>query len=176
MIICLTGYATSGKSTVAQHLIDKHRFVRVALATPLKRMLSALGLSDDELNGPLKTTISQLLCGRTPRHAMQTLGTEWGRDLISPSLWITLWGQEVDIALAARRSVVCDDLRFKNEFRCAQARGAKVWRVDRPGVKGSQHLSEAEQDSIVPDEIVNNDGTLNQLEQEIESLLLRRVK
>lgn len=171
MIICLTGYATSGKSTVAQYLIDKHRFVKVSLATPLKRMLSALGLTEEEVNGTLKTVPSQLLCGRTPRHAMQTLGTEWGRDNISPSLWVSLWGQEVDIALAARRSVVCDDLRFRNEFRAAQARTARVWRIDRPGVKGSKHLSESDQDNIIPDEILNNDGTVEQLHQEIEAVL-----
>ena len=38
------------------------------------------------IDGDLKEAPTPLFEGRTPRHAMQTLGTEWGRDRIGRDL------------------------------------------------------------------------------------------
>lgn len=49
-----------------------------------KDMLSALRLSQEELHGPpaIRDSPSARLSGRSPRYAMQTLGTDWGRRMI----------------------------------------------------------------------------------------------
>ena len=91
MIIGLTGLAGSGETTVARHLMGMHGFVRHRMAEPLKSMLKALGLTEQQIDGDLKEVPCELLGGKTPRHAMQTLGTEWGRDLISQNLWVKAW-------------------------------------------------------------------------------------
>jgi hypothetical protein len=78
-LIALTGYAGSGKSTLADILACEHGFTVVKFAGPLKAMLRALGLDEREIEGDLKEQPCQLLAGHTPRRAMQTLGTEWGR-------------------------------------------------------------------------------------------------
>ena len=43
-------------------------------------MLYQLGLGEAHIEGALKEVPCELLGGKTPRYAMQTLGTEWGRD------------------------------------------------------------------------------------------------
>lgn len=54
------------------------------------------------------------------RRLLQILGTEWGRDCISESLWVRLWRANVERALEFHpvgkpTLVVCDDVRFDNE-------------------------------------------------------------
>jgi hypothetical protein len=52
------------------------RWRQVKFAGPLKSMCMALGLTEAHIEGHLKEVPCELLCGQTPRHAMQTLGTE----------------------------------------------------------------------------------------------------
>ena len=53
-IIALTGPKGAGKSTVAQHLVDAHGYHRMRFADPVKRMLRAMGLSVEHIDGALK--------------------------------------------------------------------------------------------------------------------------
>ena len=85
-VIAITGQAGSGKTTIAKHLELEYNYVRVRFAEVLKDMLLALGLTEEEINGDLKEKPCSLLLGKTPRHAMQTLGIEWGRNLIHPDI------------------------------------------------------------------------------------------
>ena len=78
--------------------------------------MAAIGLSAEQIDGSLKETPCDLLCGKTPRQAMQLLGTEWGRDLISPDFWVSAWSAAVDRALTGGAiGIVADDCRFLNE-------------------------------------------------------------
>jgi len=53
MILGLSGLAGSGKDTVADILVSKHGFVKVALADPLKRICKEVyDFSDEQLWGP----------------------------------------------------------------------------------------------------------------------------
>src|SRR5262245_6513313 len=89
-IIGLTGKLKSGKTEAALHLCKKG-FTRVRFAGPLKNMMTCLQLTDAEIEGMLKEQPCDLLCGKTPRYAMQTIGTEWGRALIGEDLWVNAW-------------------------------------------------------------------------------------
>ena len=77
-LIGLVGAAHCGKTTVAILLSREHRYVRLRFADTIKDMLRVLGLSDEQLDGNLKEVPTDLLYGKTPRWAMQSLGTEWG--------------------------------------------------------------------------------------------------
>jgi len=123
------GTKGSGKSTVAKRLTIRHEYVRIPFAKPLKDMLRAAGLTDEQLDGSLKETPCALLRGRTPRHAMQTLGTEWGRNTIHPELWTMLWLNAV--RRAERTLVVADDVRFENEATAIRSLGGILVRVVR---------------------------------------------
>jgi len=146
IIIAFAGLAGSGKSTAAMHLVNCHGFRRVRLAGPLKAMLTALGLTAAEIDGDRKEQPCALLGGKTPRWAMQTIGTEWGRELIDPNLWTRAWRAAVD-ALPAGVPVVVDDCRFPNEADAVAEAGGVLVRIERPGAGAGAagHASEAHQ-------------------------------
>ena len=157
-IVGLVGHKESGKSTVAQHLTSQG-FAVVPFAKPLKDMLRAIGLEDVHLTGSLKEKPCHLLLGRTPRWAMQTLGTDWARNTIHPDLWVRLWREA---ALRARTSIVADDVRFENEAATIRRLGGTLVRIIRV-VPDDSHASEVELDSIHCDAFLENNGTIDDL-------------
>lgn len=175
--IGLIGQAGVGKTMVASLLVDAG-YERVKMAGPLKGMLRALGLTDRELEGDLKHEPCRLLGGATPRHAMQTLGTEWGRDLIHPDLWLTAWGETAVRAVAAGATgAVCDDMRFANEAEMIRRLGGIVVKVVGPrrtdmAHAAYSHRSETEMEGIRPDVVIQNFDGPKELALEVERKLL----
>jgi hypothetical protein len=172
MIIGLTGYAGSGKTTAAKHLAEAHGFLQVKFAGPLKAMVRCLGLGDAEIEGNLKESPSAILGGRTPRHAMQTLGSEWGRDLIHPNLWVNAAMAVVDDVLDHGGRVVIDDLRFQNEAEAIKSRGGIIIRIERPGV-GPVNGHESESNPIPHDWAIQNTVGVNHLRLSINHILIK---
>lgn len=174
-IIAVTGLMGSGKSTVAKMLCDKHGFEPMKFAYPLKAMLRALydtcGLDvvtiERKIEGDLKEVPCEYLQGKTPRFAMQTLGTEWGRLLIHPDLWVNMMKYRI---LSCRGNVVIDDCRFSNEARVVKYLGGIVWRVERHE-NIAVHISELGQAEIQPDVVVSNFGDLRDLQRAVETAL-----
>jgi hypothetical protein len=169
-IIGFTGLAGSGKSTAADRLITAHGWQRVRFSGPLKAMLAALGLTDAEIEGDRKEVPCELLCGRTPRHAMITIGTEWGRDLIGPDLWVRAWRAAVD-RMPAGVPVVVEDVRFENEAAAVRAAGGVVVRVVRPGTGqiAAGHVSEAGVVTTGPELV--NDGSIATFLAQVDALV-----
>lgn len=142
----------SGKTTIAEYLTERHGFVRMAMADALKRMfemfLQASGMSAIEAHNVVRDPVLKeqpldVLCGKTPRHAMQTLGTEWGRDQIDPDVWARSAMGRASVAMAAGHSVVFDDIRFPNEAEAVAHAGGFMVSVERPGATlTSAHPSE----------------------------------
>jgi hypothetical protein len=168
----------SGKTTVARYLAG-HGFYTVPMAGPLKRMTRVfLELSD---YGP--NTIEELLTANkeerlaginvTPRHLMQTLGTEWGRACVHPDVWVQLWETMANRYLSGGDPVVVDDVRFPNEADMIRSLGGELWSVYRPGASHSSgHASEGSLDDY-PDFTgwLINDSSLLDLYQKVEFLL-----
>lgn len=169
-LIGLSGYAGSGKSEAARVLIhagwDRRKF-----AAPLKGMLQFFlayqGAAADHIQrmieGDLKEVPSAMLGGQTPRHAMQALGTEWGRMRLSDSLWVD----------AAMRNLpprtVFDDCRFENEAAAIRDRGGVIVRIVRPGVGPvNAHVSE---NLVEPDLVILNTGTIAELQNQLVNLI-----
>lgn len=172
MVIALTGLMNAGKSTVADYLVTRHHFVHLKFAHGLKSMLRTLGLTEDEIEGARKELPCDKLNGRSPRYAMQTLGTEWGRVCMGQDFWVNLLVQKVQRFFVHER-VVIDDCRFPNEARAVQQDlGGKVWRISRGvGTVASMHASEADQIGVVADTVVLNNGTIDDLLSKVDLLL-----
>ena len=169
-IIAFTGVAGSGKSTAAQYLVERHGFERVRFAGRLKDMMRALGLSEREIEGDLKEKPCALLAGKTPRYAMQTIGTEWGRDIIDHDLWVRVWADRV-AKLPAGKPVVVDDCRFPNEAATVRALGGNIVRIMRPGAgTSSAHLSETHTHEMRPDITLRNDASLEMFLSYVEQV------
>ncbi len=157
MIIGLLGRAQSGKSSVARHLVQARQFKLVPFAGPLKSMLMELGLTEEQVYGATKEIPDPLLCGQTPRHAMRTLGTEWGRQLIGQDIWVNAWEHK------ARKypHVVCDDVRFPNEVTRIKELGGLIIRIRRPAAETEDATHESEAHTLtlpVDHEIWNEEG------------------
>ena len=160
-VIALKGRASSGKTTAAKYLLGKG-YGRTSFAAPMRNMLNIIGVSDREMAGKLKESPCAALSGRTPREALQLLGTEWGRSL-HPDLWVNLWRTRAKAILARGfcGGVVVDDCRFANEAAMVRSLGGAVIEIvnvcqesEPVGIAG--HMSETQ--SFDPDITVFNDG------------------
>jgi len=190
MIVGICGLAGSGKDEVGKILVEKHGFVAIAIADPMKRFLmEVFDFSEDQLWGPSEernrpdkryvswtANIPHMLTEEalklhpggqvpqylTPRHALQQLGTEWGRSCY-PDVWVEYTMRVAKLLLRdyvanegifeynRRRGayqgalryipgtpplyngVVITDLRMKNEVEGVKKAGGWVARVIRPG-------------------------------------------
>ncbi len=169
-LIGITGYAQHGKSTCAARLVEMGWYL-IPFASVLKQMLIALGVPPSHVYGKDKEVPMPLLCGKTARYAMQTLGTEWGRDTIGKEIWIQAWKAKVDSPLAAGTMVVVDDIRFPNEAQAVRDMGGFILRVDRDLERATDdvHPSEALIASIKPDHGIFNIGSIEDLREQISA-------
>ncbi len=159
-IIGLVGAMGSGKSTVAT-CITRYGYKRVRFSAPLKNMFRAIGLGYEHIEGNLKEEPCDLLSGFTPRYCMQTLGTEWARNLIDKGFWTNIWQKE---ALKWPR-VVAEDCRFPNEAQAIRSLGGEIWAVKRDGFNFHGHSSETEMVDIYPDKIILNNSSIEVLDR-----------
>lgn len=135
----------------------------IALESAQQRLMNWLSAFDQ---GTIKRT--------SPRHVLQTLGTEWGRSF-SRNMWVDLaldsardllgGGLAYDRTDGLRRSslpapewVVITDGRFRNEVLAVSEAGGVVVRVESPGsgLRGvtALHASETEQKGI-PEHLID---------------------
>jgi len=180
VLVGITGTAGSGKTTAARIMCDRYDFYRVRIAEPIKRMARALGLTHDQVDGPLKEIPLDELCGRTPRYVMQTLGTEWGRRMIGEDIWVRVAEKEIGRLMTNGVSVVVDDVRFPDEAVMIKKLGGAMVRVENTLItKSTAHESELHIFNIEVDYVIVNGGSIADLcigvEGVVSSLFVRRV-
>ena len=157
-----------GKTTAANLLVEHEH---AAFATPLREAVSQM-LRELDLPGfyyvyTAKEAIIPEL-GVSARHMLQTLGTEWGRACIHPDFWVKIARAKAERIMDDGGSVVVDDVRFRNEAAMICELGGELWRIERPGVSyDGSHESEGSLESIIPDRVIINDGTIDQLKEKI---------
>ena len=166
MIIGISGFARSGKDTVASLLPN---YSRRAFADKLREAIWRL---DPILKGGIRTQEVVNLLGWEKakedfvelRRLLQVMGTEVGRQMIDEDLWVKLATDELE----PEDRVVFSDVRFSNEAAMIKALGGQVWRVNRPGVEAlNSHISENAMTSWNFDLVIENDGTIEDLRQKV---------
>lgn len=182
MIIGLSGYARSGKDTVADYLVDNYGFKRVAFADEIRKALLAINpfvpnayfLKDvvEHEGWEVAKTIPHV------RVMMQNFGVfvrdEWGAQF-----WINQAFRHMDKNCRDEQGelhhVVITDVRFKNEADSITgwtAKNGTVVRVNRPSVQAiNNHISETELDDYAFKHILNNDSDLYDLHLQVEELM-----
>lgn len=159
-LIGIAGPARAGKDTLASYMLDNlgSDWSRSSFADPIKSMLKAIGVdcSDDK-----KAVVSDDY-GVTPRHMMQTLGTEWGRNLIDGDIWVKAFAR-----LNAGKCVIVPDVRFENEADLVREHGVLIHLVGRGGIEGN-HVSENAIAFKPGDIVIDNSRDLDWLHDQVD--------
>jgi len=158
VLVGIAGPKRSGKDTLAAGLHAALGWPVDSFAGPMRRFVAdALGMTLAELEERKETPIDWL-DGVTPRHMLQTVGTEWGRDTIHGELWVRSL-----LARMGERGIV-SDVRFPNEARAIIDAGGVVIRLSRPGTgTGDAHISETPLPSGLVTYELRNSGTPEEL-------------
>lgn len=177
-LIGLTGGKGVGKDTCARHLSEVFGMRQFAFADPVKQGLCAMfGVSTALFNDPaVKETPLPDLLGNTPRHLMQTLGTGWGRGMVSDTVWVDLMAQKIEKARVAGFGVVVSDVRYDNEAELIRRLGGFIWSIERQETVYSPqdpHSSEAGISPHLVDRRIFNTHDLHMLYTQLGVALAR---
>jgi hypothetical protein len=132
------------------------------------KISSYFSTKDDALNSGMheQWLRSEIL---TPRLVLQLLGTEGGREVIHPNIWVnaTLGN------LTDADRVIVTDVRFPNEVTGIKVRKGIVVRVIRPSkISTSTHPSETALNDFQDwDYVIVNDGTIEDLKRKVIAML-----
>jgi hypothetical protein len=166
VIIGIAGPARSGKDTVADFLVAETGGYIYSLAAPLKAMLLA-GLGVDMAlpywQGKKEEPIGAF--GKSPRQLLQTLGTERGRDMVNPDIWLIM------ATIRLKRSgggMIIPDIRFENEAQWIRDRGGTIIHLRRKEAPNiNPHSSEGGVALALGETTIHNDGSLQDLQNSV---------
>ena len=184
MLIGLVGLIGSGKDTVADRLVTKHGYKRDSFAKSLKDAVSSMFNWDREMlegntessrhwrEQPDKFWSEKMGKEITPRWVLQYFGTEVMRQGMYDAIWV-----DSVIGRYKGENTVISDTRFQNEIKTIKAHGGKILLVKRGELptreemqKQGAHRSEWDWMGSEFDYIIENNGTLTQLNVKIDKL------
>jgi hypothetical protein len=121
-----------GKTTAARILHEANeRYTPLSFAGILDDMLRPLMDVFRVLPTCKESPITDIPGQPSYRYLKQTLGTEWGRGIISRDLWVSVMENKIDWEVKRGRTPVIDDLRYPNEYYMLKNRGALLVKLER---------------------------------------------
>lgn len=126
-LVAFTGHKYAGKSTAAHELMRLVEYpTRLSFAAPIKRAVIAMGFTNEEVyNGNKEATIAPF--NVSMRRLFQTLGTDWGRHMIHPDLWLRMFERQYLMqARSGTELIVVDDVRYNNEADMIKSLGGYI--------------------------------------------------
>ena len=192
-IIAICGAKRCGKDVLAEHLVNKYNYERVAFANPLKVAVKNLfNFDDDQVGigkdeGTDRKDIVDERWGITPRAALQFFGTEIMQEKIQELLpdikrnfFANTLKNYIENAQNDKRFVI-SDLRFIHEHEMLlnmpniSINDIMVIRVIRPSENRAKeqepHISELEYVDIPYDIIMINNGTIDDYIRRFEQII-----
>jgi dephospho-CoA kinase len=168
MIIGLSGYAQSGKDTVAELLCLNYGYTRMSFAQPMRDAIYTLNPIVFNLNSRVADLVDEYgwdVAKANPevRRLLQVFGTDVGRKQFGDNFWV----QQAFDKLESTK-IVFSDVRFPNEANEIIQYGGQVWRVNRHNhAPVNTHKSEHAMDNFMFKHVLYNDGTLDDLSDEV---------
>lgn len=164
-VIGLTGYAQSGKDTLASILVERYGYRRVAFADAIREFIYEVNpMVACSPTGYLKDLVNLVGWDNAKqepqvRRLLQDLGVA-ARKLIDEDIWVKVALRSV----SPGDRVVITDVRFENEAKHISELGGQLWRVKRSGVEAvNAHISETQMDGYKVDQIFLNNGSIDDL-------------
>lgn len=186
-IIGITGLKHNGKDTIANYLCQKYNYTKIAFADPLKEACQSIfGFNYEQIHGSLKETLDEYWFGLTPRQILQFVGTELFRkemkrlnEEFGEELWILSAKKKITEIIKNNENalIVISDVRFPNECEMIKKQNGTLIRVVRSSVNISHDLHDSEKyvsDLEVDYEIIN-DGSIDDLNKKIDSIILSNI-
>lgn len=179
MLVLITGKAQSGKDTIGEYLQRCYGFKADSLAAPIKTLVKDVFVLPEDIvydrekrEIPLETPWD----GFTVRSLLQLIGTELFRNNIHKDVWaLSLW---LRIKKELHSNWVVTDVRFPNEKEVLSNQySGKILtiKVLRKGYEGQTiggiKGHESETYSIPADYFIHNDGSLEDLYKQIDSIM-----
>jgi energy-coupling factor transporter ATP-binding protein EcfA2 len=179
--VMFTGKAGHGKTTSAKILESKYNFIRLNFASGIKQIISQIfGVPEKYIHDDkYKNTIIPEL-GVSYRSLAQVIGTELFRVKLLeclPTLKLkgeaTVWIHHMLHMLNnnSTQNIVIDDGRFHDEYAMAKSQGFIVIKIVNPRVPDIPNSGHASEMGCPCDHEIINDGTLEELEQKILSII-----
>lgn len=119
----------------------------------------------------------------SPRLLLQLIGTECGRNIIHPNVWVNSLFSEYKPINNEKGEIIypkwiITDTRFINEADKAKEMGGITIKIIRDNnINNNQNISEHESetalDNYTPDYIVDNNGTISDLVEKIKKILAK---
>jgi hypothetical protein len=187
MIIAICGLQGSGKDTLGSFLIKNYGFTKLSFAGILKDVVSILfNWNRDLLEGSTKESREWRekidnwwseklnIPNLTPRWVLQNIGTNVFRDHFHQDIWV----KALERQLFKYDRVIITDCRFSNEYEMLKNQNANIIKIvrDEPDWFKNYiynsiepvdiHKSEYIWANFKFDYVINNCGTLNDLEKE----------
>jgi CRISPR/Cas system CSM-associated protein Csm4 (group 5 of RAMP superfamily) len=173
MIIGLTGYAQSGKDTLANLLVENYGYTRVAFADKIRDFLYEMNpMVDTVAFEPifLKERVDRdgwEVAKQNPhiRRALQNAGVA-ARKTFGEGFWVHEAMKSMLEDPRPDMNYVITDVRFLNEADMIRANKGQMWRVKRNGVEAvNAHISESQLDGYPVDQIFTNNGSIDDLKE-----------
>jgi len=194
-LIGIGGLFSSGKDTVADYLVEKYGWVKMGMSDPLNDALLTLNpLIDCQFEGAaelnwetdqrfVRYEIVENALGYTNsklipevRRLLQVLGTEVGRNMMGENTWIDIAERRINNIHRNGQSVILTGLRFPNETRMIRQNRGHLWWVNRPELNNTgqtaTHSSENSVDASNFDHIIENSGSLEELYEKVDKILV----
>lgn len=170
-----------GKSTACQLLQKRYLTQRLSFAAPLKDMLRVLMehclLSEEEVERCFHHSKEDPIAPlhKSYRYLARTLGTEWGREVVSSTMWVDIMESKIKRYSGWPGGICIDDMRFQNELEMLQRNGFKIIQIIRDTDRDpsqDQHVSDTALKSFTDfDYVIHNNGTLLDLRKQLELLV-----
>jgi len=166
MIIGLTGYAQSGKDSVADILVEHYGYTRVAFADPIRELLYQMNPAVKDGGYRVQSSVDAYgwdvakTAFPEVRNMLQNLGVG-ARKTFGDMFWV----QQALRQVSPEGNFVITDVRYPNEAKAIREYdNSQIWRIKRSGIiPVNAHASETAMDEERVDQIFVNNGTLEDL-------------
>ena len=167
MLLGICGAAGCGKDTLAYELVNHDAYEQYRMADPIKAMLQQFHIFPDTWDDHEAKERNIPWLGKSPRYLAQTLGTEWGRELINEDIWVLLAkGRWHHLNAGGKGRMIVSDVRFKNEAEWIRSEGGIIISLVRDSGHEMDNRGHKSEDGLPPhliDALVYNDGTVKEM-------------